>query len=94
MLINCDGFWMHLHTYHINTDKVARAKRARQTAAVNSQRDLRRRWVVTEPRRKRIIHGMHVLKHAEPKQENMDAHWVLTSAAAARIQKILICVFQ
>lgn len=26
---------MHLHTYHINTDKAACAKQARQTAAVN-----------------------------------------------------------
>lgn len=60
MLINWEGFWMHLHTYHINTDKVACAKQARQTAAVNSQLDLRQSWMVTEPGNKRIFHRMHV----------------------------------
>lgn len=33
---------MHLHTYHISTDRAHAAKPARQTAAVNPPLDLRR----------------------------------------------------
>lgn len=65
MLINWEGCWMHLHTYHINTDKVACAKQARQTAAVNSQLDLRQSWMVTEPGNKCIFHGRHVRAREE-----------------------------
>lgn len=65
MLINWEGCWMHLHTYHINTDKAACAKQARQTAAVNSQLDLRQSWTATEPRNKCIFHGRCVRARGE-----------------------------
>lgn len=74
MLIHWEGCWMHLHTYHINTDKVACAKQARQTAAVNSQLDLRQSGMVTEPENKCIFHVMHV--RAQTSTENK-AHKVL-----------------
>lgn len=60
MIINWEGCWMHLHTYHINTDKVACAKQARQTASFNSQLDLRQSWTATEQGNKCIFHGRHV----------------------------------
>lgn len=54
---------MHLHTYHINTDKAASAKQARQTAAVNSQLDLRQSRMATEPTNVFFMEGM--LEHEE-----------------------------
>ena len=68
MLINWGGCRMHLHTYHINTDKAIGAKRARQTAAVNSQPDLRQSWMATEPGNKCIFHGRHVGAWGETNQ--------------------------
>lgn len=65
MLINWEGSWMYLHTYHINTDKADSAKRARQTAAVNSQVNLWQSWMATEPGNKSIFHGRHVQARGE-----------------------------
>lgn len=68
---------MHLHTYHINTDKAACAKRARQTAAVNSQLDLRRSWMATEPGNKCIFHGRHVRARRKQTVQKINVHQVL-----------------
>lgn len=68
MLINWGCCWMHLHTYHINTDKAIGAKRARRTAAVNSQPDLRQSWMATEPGNKCFFHGRHVGAWGETNQ--------------------------
>lgn len=65
MLINWEGCWVDLHSYHINTDKVACAKQARQVSAVNSQFDLRQSWMATEPGNKCIFHGRHVRARGE-----------------------------
>ena len=54
--VNKLGWLLDAPTNSPHTDKAARAKQGRRTAAVNSQLELRRAWTATERGNKYILH--------------------------------------